>query len=84
MDTLLTNSANWYLRMLMPLSDETKLDLISKLTAAMSRKNKTEVTDSHFFDGLTGTWENGKSPEDEITQIRDSRMSGVTRKIVDF
>jgi hypothetical protein len=77
--------ANWYLRMLMPLNDETKLDLISKLTAAMSRSKTKEESDSHFFDGLTGAWENdGLSPEEEMELIRSSRMSGVTRKIEDL
>jgi hypothetical protein len=70
--------------MLTPLSDEIKLDLISKLTAAMSRKDRKEKVNSHFFDGLTGAWMDDKSAEEEIELIRSSRTSGVTRKIEEF
>jgi hypothetical protein len=81
MNTLVSNTANWYLRMLLPLSDGIKLTIISKLTAAMSKKEKKEEADSHFFDGLTGAWNDGTSPEEEIEKIRSARTSGLTRKM---
>ena len=84
MNAIANHITDWYLRMLYPLSDETKLDLISKLTASMSHKRNKVVADENFFDELTGAWDDGVSPEEEMKSLRESRSFGHTRTLEDF
>jgi hypothetical protein len=88
MNTLFTDKTDWYLRMLMPLSDEVKLDLIGKLIATMSHHRKegkkTASADVQLFEGISGAWIDDVSPEEETRKIREARTSGVTRNIDTF
>lgn len=49
------NSADWYFNMLAPLNKEVKLDIISRLSASLTKKVKRKKTDMSFFDGLTNS-----------------------------
>lgn len=74
--------SNMYMRMLSPLSDEVKLDLIHKLSASLlTKKTKTKTDNVDVFANLTGAWDDSVSPEEEMDIIRKSRRSGTTRII---
>lgn len=77
------NSADWYMKLLAPLSPDIKLDLISKLSESLKEKvsAKSVSNPSDFFGSLTGAWEDEVSVEDEIKFIRESRTSNKTRSI---
>ncbi len=79
------NPADWYMQMLTPLSPDTKLDIISRLSASLRntvvltvpQKAKTD----NFFSALSGAWDDGTSVEEEVNSIRGSRCSNTTRHI---
>jgi len=65
-----TSLIDGYLHMLENLSTGNKLDLISKLTQSV----KTDITKSKkLFYKSYGAWEPGKSAEEMIKEIRESR-----------
>lgn len=66
----LTNSAiNKYFRFLTKLSNSSKKKLIVKLTESME-----DDTDSNFdLSSLYGAWEDSKSSDEIIQEIKDSR-----------
>lgn len=79
------NITNLYMRMLAPLSDEVKLDLIHRLSASLLRKkSKSIAIDNDLFAGITGAWNDDVSPEEEAKHIRESRRSGSTRTIKEW
>ena len=83
MNATAQKTAAWYTRMLMPLERNIKLTIISRLSASLV-ENEASKTDSGFFDGLTGAWDDGVSPEDEAASIRSARTQGATRVLEDF
>ena len=78
------NSADWYFNMLAPLNKEVKLDIISRLSASLTKKVKRKKTDMSFFDGLTNSWDDGTPLEEEIKRIHKARTSGLTRNLAEF
>lgn len=82
------NPADWYMKLLAPLSPDIKLDLISKLSESLKEKNvfsgKVKSEDSDFFEALSGAWDDGISVEEEVEKIRGSRTSNKTRVINNF
>lgn len=82
------NPADWYMKLLAPLSPDIKLDLISKLSESLKEKNvfsgKTMSESSDFFESLSGAWDDGISVEEEVEKIRGSRTSNKTRVIDKF
>lgn len=85
MATTLT-PAEWYMKLLSPLSPDIKLDLISKLSESLKEKisAKSVSHSSDFFNALSGAWEDDIPAEEEIKLIRESRTSNKTRKIIDL
>lgn len=81
------NITDWYMKILNPLSAEIKLNLINRLSESVLKerlsiqKSKNQKTNRVFFDSLSDSWDDGVTPEEEIKQIRDSRLNNVTRKI---
>ena len=84
MNTAVYPASDWYLRMLLPLNGRSKLDIINKLSASLLSSTKTKKVDSHFFDGLSNAWDDGKSPEEEVESLMQARRSGVSRQLRDF
>lgn len=83
------NTADWYMKLLAPLSPDVKLDLISRLSESLKEKvahpaKKTTAETKNFFGALSGAWEDGTSVEEEMMNIRESRTSNKTRKIENF
>lgn len=83
------NITDWYMKLLNPLSTEVKLNLINKLSEAVlkesgvSHKSKADST-SDFFASLGTSWDDGISPEEEASRLRNARMNDVTRNIETF
>ncbi|RHO65854.1 hypothetical protein DW083_19995 [Parabacteroides sp. AF48-14] len=74
-----------YMKILSPLSDEIKLDLISKLSASLLRKrSRVKSLDTNLFSGLSGAWEDDLTPEEETELIKGSFRSGSTRIIKEW
>lgn len=82
------NPADWYMKLLAPLSPDIKLDLISRLSESLKEKNvvsgKTISESSDFFESLSDAWDDGISVEEEVEKIRGSRTSNKTRVIDNF
>jgi len=84
MTTIAIDKTRDFMRMLAPLSSEAKLSIINQLTASMLKEKKKKKAGMEIFDELTGAWDDGVSPEEEMRSIRASRTSGITRKIEDL
>lgn len=84
MATTLT-PAEWYMKLLSPLSPDIKLDLISKLSESLKEKISTKSVShsSDFFNTLSGAWEDD-TPVEEAKLIRESRTSNKTRKTINL
>ena len=82
--TTSVNSADWYFSMLAPLNREVKLDIISRLSASLTKKVKRKKADMSFFDGLNNSWDDGTPAEEEIKLIHEARNSGLTRNLAEF
>lgn len=82
------NPADWYMKLLAPLSPDVKLDIISKLSESLKEKRtfsrKTASKSSNIFEALSGAWEDDTSVEEEVEKIRGSRTSNQTRVIDKF
>jgi len=65
------------------LSDEEKTLLAEKLLDSIKKENKkkSEDNDWSFFDEISGAWDDGTTVEEQVKMIRDSRTSGLTRKL---
>lgn len=85
MATTLT-PAEWYMKLLSPLSPDIKLDLISKLSESLKEKISTKSVShsSDFFNTLSGAWEDDTPVEEEAKLIRESRTSNKTRKTINL
>ena len=64
---------DWYYSLLAPLSKEVKLDIISRLSASLTRKSAAKKADMSFFDGLNNSWDDGTPVEEEIQHIHEAR-----------
>lgn len=84
MSTATKKMADWYTQMLLPLENSIKLTIINRLSASILENIETKKYDMSFFDGLNNSWDNGVSPEVEMTSIHNARTQGVTRHIEDF
>ena len=73
------NMADNYLGLLSSLSDDMKLRIINKLSEALIKKKDKTVSITKSF----GAWNDDRSAEEIIKEIRDSRVLG-TRKIESF
>lgn len=83
------NTADWYMKLLAPLSPDVKLDLISRLSESLKEKKSVPVKKAvgrseDFFSDVSGAWDDGTSVDEEMCNIRESRMSNQTRKIANF
>jgi hypothetical protein len=47
-------------------------------------KNDASKKDMSFFDGLSDSWCDNKSPEEETASIRTARCQGKTRILEEF
>ena len=76
MDTITTlhsrkhPSASMYWNMLKGLSSEIKLDLISRLSASLV---KQEADDKHWASEFAGKWEDERSADEIVADIREAR-----------
>lgn len=70
------NITDIYMNALSLLSDEEKLDLISKLTNSMMRKHKRKAPAGGMavFDCFHKDWGGDKSPENIAENLRNSRV----------
>ena len=84
MNSLATQTAEWYSKMLMPLESNIKIAIINKLSASILEKNKTPKQALSFFDGLNNSWCDDVLPEEEASAIRAARIQGTTRTLEDF
>lgn len=75
---------DWYMRLLTPLSEEVKINLIKNLSESLLNirygKNKTPKEED-IFAGLSSAWQDGTSAEEETRKIRTLRQTDVTRHI---
>ena len=72
------NNVNSYFRLMKNWDTESKKDLIIKLTQSIN--NKTE--DNHDFSSCFGAWDDERSSDEIIDDIRNSRVNN--RDIEDF
>lgn len=84
MTSIAINNTDWLMRLLSTQSKDVKLDIISRLSASLTKKDKRSKSDMSFFNGLTNSWDDGTPAEEEIARIRAARLSGQTRKLVEF
>lgn len=76
------NTTNYYINLLNPLSDEAKLNIIHALTTSMLKEKESKSRDlTHFFDGLSNSWDDGITPEETSEEIRKMSVFGRTRHI---
>jgi hypothetical protein len=75
MASVAINNTDWLMRLLSTQSKEVKLDIISRLSASLTRKNKAKKDDMSFFDSLT-KWDYGTPVEEEVARIKAARHSG--------
>ena len=74
MASVAINNTDWLMLLLSTQSKEVKLDIISRLSASLTRKNKVKKDDMSFFDGLTNSWDDGTPAEEEIARIMSARQ----------
>ncbi len=85
MNTITIDNTDWIMRLIAPLSEDTKISIINRITAMMMKKDrKKKQADMSFFDGLSNAWDDGTPAENVIEQIYNARTSGETRKIIEF
>ena len=72
------NNVNSYFSLMKNWDTESKKDLIIKLTQSIN--DKTE--DSHDFSSCCGAWDDNRSADEIIDDIRNSRINN--REIEDF
>ena len=75
MTSVAINNTDWLMRLLSTQSKEVKLDIISRLSASLTRKNKAKKDDMSFFDSLTNSWDDGTPVEEEVARIKAARHS---------
>ena len=59
-------------------------DDVEKEIDAILEKNDASKKDMSFFDGLSDSWCDNKSPEEETASIRTARCQGKTRILEEF
>ncbi len=84
MNAITRETANWYAQMLMPLENSIKITLINKLSASILEKSKQTKKNMSFFDGLSNSWCDDISPEEETAAIRAAMVQGNSRILEDF
>ena len=73
--------AERFARMISPCQKEVKLALINKLSADLLKGEEKDDVDMSIFDGLSNSWDDGLSVEEETEKIRAARVQGVSRMI---
>lgn len=68
-----TSFSDYYVPMLLNLSDDTKLDIIAKLKATMRPHNKMRRPKPDIRKCFSGDWENDKSTNEVADELRISR-----------
>ena len=68
--TLTNNTVNKYLRFLSRLDDNSKKKIIKRLTESMATKEEKKIDLSL----LHGAWDDSRSSDDIIKEIRDARI----------
>ena len=64
--------ASVYWNLLKDLSSEIKLDLISRLSASLLKR---ETDDVHWASEFAGKWKDDRSAEEIVTDIREARTT---------
>jgi hypothetical protein len=67
-----SNEADIYWNLLKGLSAKVKLALIAKLSSSLISKDETK-TDKHWADSFVGKWQDTRSAEEMVADIRNSR-----------
>ena len=67
--------SNIYWNLLKNLSFDVKLDLISKLSASLIRKDKAKDTDGAWVAQFVGKWQDARSADEIVADIRDARTN---------
>ncbi len=65
--------SDFYMPMLARLSDDDKLDIISKLVITMRSKTKVEKTKPDIRTCFSGEWENDKTTTEVADELRAAR-----------
>ena len=73
--------AERFARMISPCQKEVKLALINKLSADLLKGDEKGDVDMSIFDGLSNSWDDGLSVEEETEKIRAARVQGASRMI---
>ena len=71
-----------YMSMLSSLSNDEKLDLITKLSESMKKKKRTPKKTKELFNRFNEDWGGNKTPEDIADDLRNSRV--FTREIEEW
>lgn len=67
------NISDFYLPMLVNLSDDDKLDIIAKLSVTMRKSNKAKRERPDIRTCFSGEWENDKPTDVVADELRSSR-----------
>lgn len=67
------NVSDFYLPFLVNLSDDTKLDIIARLTVSMRKVNKTKKKRPDITKCFSGDWDNDKSTNEVADELRNAR-----------
>lgn len=68
-----TSVSDFYMPMLLNLSDDDKLDIIAKLTSTMRSSSKKKHTRPNLLNCFSGDWDNEKSSTEVADELRASR-----------
>lgn len=68
-----TSVSDFYMPMLLNLSDDDKLDIIAKLTNTMRSSSKKKNSRPNLLNCFSGDWENEKSSKEVADELRASR-----------
>ena len=71
--------AEQFARMISPCQRDVKLAIINKLSAELMQSDEKKDVDMSIFDGLSNSWDDGLSLEEETSRIRAARVQGVSR-----
>jgi len=79
------NIVDKYFSMFESLSDEAQTLLANRILKSLKKKTEAKEDDDYsFLNKFSGAWDDGTTVEEQVKMIRDSRTSGLTRKIDEF
>lgn len=73
--------SDFYMPLLSKLSDDTKLDLIAKLSRTMQHKTNRVTKKADIRTCFSGDWENGKSTAEVADELRAARHFDTEKNI---